>query len=74
MTMLLLQSEANPNGQDNWGDTTLHCAAMGKQFEILSLLIVHSADPNAKTLTGQTPLSLVKRHANRNIREFLVQN
>lgn len=54
----LLKRGANPNLQDNWGQTALHKAVNSSSLKTLELLLKHKADINIKNNNGYTPLQL----------------
>ena len=54
---LLLEYNADPNKQQNDGDTPLHHASFRGDTEMIEILLRHGADPNIpNTLFGRTPL------------------
>jgi len=60
---LLLFRGANPNGENEVGETPLHIAVMfwpeksvGETKRLVELLLANGADPNAKDHHGRTPL------------------
>ena len=66
--MLLLDSGADPNLQDNSGDSALHYAARTGKLEAIPILIEGGADVNLQNNQGQTPLDVA---ANDQIAEIL---
>jgi len=54
---VLLYYKANPNIQDNKGNTPLHYYAMQKNDSMIPIVLIrHGADPNKKNFLGQTAL------------------
>jgi ankyrin repeat protein len=61
---LLLQHGAKPNAADANNNTALHSAAYNLSDEnAFAVLLDHGADPNLRNNEGQTPLDIVKQHA-----------
>jgi ankyrin repeat protein len=56
--MLLLDNGADPNLQDNNGDTALHFAASTGKLEAIPILTGHGANGNLQNNEGQTPLDV----------------
>lgn len=54
---LLLEHGANPNIQDDIGQTPLHIVVLRRHDDIIPLLMKYHADPNIKDKFGETPLS-----------------
>jgi ankyrin repeat protein len=65
---LLLETGAEVNAADNYGNTALSAAAFHGQTEIVRLLLAKGANPKAARQDGQTPL----HSANRASTELLV--
>jgi ankyrin repeat protein len=55
---IFLDSGANPDVQDNSGDTALHRAALANNDDFVSILIEYGADVGIENLEGQTALDL----------------
>jgi len=53
----LLKNGANPNAQDDNGDTPLHYAAENGDMASVKLLLSHKADPNVINVYSKTPLA-----------------
>jgi len=51
----LLKKGADPNTQDEAGNTPLHWAAYKGHFDIVRLLLEHGADPNIQNKDGWPP-------------------
>jgi ankyrin repeat protein len=59
---ILLKHGANPNTQDERGDTALHWATLFQlpDEKVFKLLLDHNANPNVRDDSGKTPLDLLK--------------
>ena len=59
----MLKKGANPNAQDEYGDSALHCAAERTDFGMMKILLEYGANPKLrKTRTKETPFhSLLRR-------------
>ena len=55
---LLLRAKANPNTQNNFGQTLLYQASMDGDLKLASLLLEAQADPNMADSDGKTPLHI----------------
>ena len=55
----MLSRGANPNIQDNNGNTPLHAAVHSNNKKIVRLLLTHGANPNIQDYFGDTPLHIV---------------
>jgi ankyrin repeat protein len=64
---LLLEHGADPNTQDEYGDTPLHWAAFGDNVEVVKLLLEYGADPTVKDKDGRTPLDLARVKGRREV-------
>jgi ankyrin repeat protein len=64
---LLLEYGADPNTQDEYGDTPLHKAASEGRVEVVELLLVYGADPTVKDEDGRTPLDLARVKGRREV-------
>ena len=53
---LLLAHGANPNSQQNSGETMLHMPAYANEVKIVSVLVQGKVNPTLKTSTGETAL------------------
>lgn len=53
----LLKNGADPNAQDDNGDTPLHYAAQNGNIEVVKLLLKNKADPNIINTFAKTPLA-----------------
>ncbi len=60
-TLTLLQYGADPNKQDNFGQTPLHYSAIIKDEWIAALLLASGADPTIKNHNGETVIDIVNR-------------
>ncbi len=83
----LLAKKANPNAQNNAGQTALHLYAshlfvrrqrgMTKKEEVMrricDALIKHGADINIKDIHSQTPLGLAKKKKNEMMKQYLLE-
>ncbi len=56
----LLKNKANPNIQDNKGETPLHSAAFFMQIPNVKLLLNYGANPTIKNQNGKTPVNIVE--------------
>ncbi|KAL0130329.1 hypothetical protein PUN28_002163 [Cardiocondyla obscurior] len=61
ITKLLLKWRANVNKADKYGYTPLHIAASNELSQCVNLLIKHEADLTARTIGGNSALSIVLR-------------
>lgn len=61
ITELLLKWRANVNKADKYGYTPLHIAASNELSQCVNVLIKHEADLNARTIGGNSALSIVLR-------------
>jgi hypothetical protein len=66
---VLLKHGANPNAQDDLGETALHWAALFHLADekVFRLLLEHKANPNVRDNNGNTPLDLVKDNLRHNM-------
>jgi ankyrin repeat protein len=64
---LLLEHGANPNIQDENGDTPLHWTAQWGRLDVVKLLLVYGADPTVKDKDGKTPLDLARAEGRREV-------
>ena len=55
---ILIDSGAQINHQDNDGNTALHYALMGENFELAKFLVGKGADKTIKNNDGETPEDL----------------
>lgn len=56
MAALLLERDADPNAEDQWGWRPLHYAAATTQSKLATLLISRGADARVRNADGLTPL------------------
>jgi ankyrin repeat protein len=72
---LLLDKGANVNarftGEGATGRTPLHFAVYAKSLPMVTLLVAHNADVNAKAKDGATALSIAKRIGEAEIARYL---
>ncbi|XP_025262762.1 uncharacterized protein LOC105255960 [Camponotus floridanus] len=61
ITELLLKWRANVNKADKYGYTPLHIAASNELSQCVNMLIKHEADLSARTIGGNSALSIVLR-------------
>ena len=65
---MLLESGADPNATNAYGDTPLHMAATTESVEGLRMLLAAGADPDARNQIGARPLhAAVQSDASRDI-------
>jgi ankyrin repeat protein len=60
----LLESKADPSvSNPETGETAMHMAVKNKEcsLEVIKMLIEYKGDPNAQTLNGSTPLSILPK-------------
>ncbi len=69
----LIAHGADPNGQDRWGYTPLHCAARGDQADIVALLLAHGVDVDAQGEYSSTPLHLAAQSDSREALKQLIE-
>ena len=68
----LLELGANPNPQDEEGNTPMHrLAQRGTGREFARLLLKHGADLSIKNVKGETPLDLAAKAKQPAMLEFL---
>jgi ankyrin repeat protein len=53
--------------------TPLHSAAQNNQLEMIGLLLEYSADPNAKSAEGRTPLAIAQEKGHTGAVELLLK-
>ena len=58
MVKVLLERGVRCDGQDDFGNTALHYAAMAVQLEAVTCLLQHTAKCDLTNLDGETPLQL----------------
>ena len=72
---LLLENGADPNIQDEYGNTLLHSAVSDENIEEVKLLIKYGADMNKKNSRGFTPLMRAVRYKERlSIAHYLIES
>ena len=57
---LLAHHKANPNVQDDEGQTCLHYATMCEHVELVRLLLTHGADASVADKAGEVPVDSVR--------------
>ena len=60
---LLAHHKANPNVQDDEGQTCLHYATMCEHVELVRLLLAHGADASVVDKAGEAPVDSVRSNA-----------
>ena len=72
----LLQAGADPNAQDNEGETALHsaCAETGGHPEAVRLLLRHGAEADTEDEYGTTPLLQAASHGHADILPILLEH
>lgn len=60
---VLLDGGADPNAQDNYGDTALHCAAKSGESDSVRALLNHGADPTIVNRAGETSEAVARGEA-----------
>ena len=71
VTRELLAAGAKVNDHDKAGATALIQAAANGDSETVALLLEKGADPRARTVTGETPLSMAERYHRVQVIELL---
>lgn len=66
MTVLLLESGANPNLQSKSGMSALHAAAFNSRDGIVEVLLFYRADPNLIDSKGRTPVMVAAQMGHTN--------
>ena len=58
ITTLLLEAGADPNLQNNIGNTALHLAAKWDRMDSIPILVEHGASLEVENSRGETPLDV----------------
>lgn len=70
----LIELGADPNNEDNNGQTALFYSAREGHKDLCMLLIKKGANPNQQDKKHQTPLHLAKKHNKQDVMQFLLEN
>ena len=62
------------NGKDEQGTPALNYAVMLGHTEIVSLLLLHGADPTVKDAKGRDSKKWASRSANQELKKLILQN
>jgi len=69
----LLEYKADPNIQDNDGNTALHIVCEYNYIELIEILLKYKADPNIQNNDGYTPLHIASKRGNIKLVELLLE-
>jgi ankyrin repeat protein len=74
LVALLLRHEADPNIQDELGQTPLHFACSGGQKAIVVLLLQHHADPKVENKLNCTPYQAAIQNRHHEVASLLLKH
>nr|XP_047127879.1 protein VAPYRIN-like [Hydra vulgaris] len=69
---LLSRKDSDPNHVDGFGLQPIHYACMYGELDIIKILLQHSVDVNAKTLTGENALDIAVKEGNFEVAQYLI--
>lgn len=73
MVKLLLEKGADPDCEDEYGDTPLLCTVRDEDKEMVKLLLEKGAYPNPENRHGQSPLSLAYENSDKETVKMLLK-